>query len=464
MTNNQTHKPDMQALKKYQLRKRWAKVAWVYTILLSISTMMLGVFFVAFMASLKDNPLEQPFRFNFPQVQPSNWVSAHNLGKQTGSSGFMSSLKPGAKIDFFVTYATSEGKKFTVPKIEIPKLRAGTGMGAVLIKEHAADYITITDPVLIEQQENISFEGGIGKTKKLQQGHSGTWQFTLSYAGDAPELSKLPMNIIAPRGQVLIDSTIPPNRTERLGRVSAWDNIATGSLGYIFKNYVRVYTETVSVDTQERLFLTWTINSFFIAIGKVILTLFFACTAGYALARIKFTGSRIIFTLMLVSMIIPGQVTFISNYLVFKTVGLLQTPWAVIMMVVASAQVLIMKQFFENLPKELEEAAIIDGANHFTILFRIFMPLAKPALITVTILGFQGAWNDFFWPLIVLNGDAEALTLPVGLLSLRNAYGVAGDWNLILAGSFLSTIPVLIIFIIFQRYFVDNDINSATKG
>lgn len=103
-------------------------------------------------------------------------------------------------------------------------------------------------------------------------------------------------------------------------------------------------------------------------------------------------------------------------------------------------------------------------ASPATILWRIFMPLAKPAIMSVTILGFQGAWNDFFWPLIVINSPTEAFTLPVGLLSLRNAYGVAGDWNLILAGAFLSTIPVLIVFIIFQRYFVGNDISSAVKG
>lgn len=88
----------------------------------------------------------------------------------------------------------------------------------------------------------------------------------------------------------------------------------------------------------------------------------------------------------------------------------------------------------------------------------------EAAILSVTILGFQGAWNDFFWPLVVINSPADAFTLPVGLLSLRNAYGVAGDWNLILAGAFLSTIPVLIVFMVFQRYFVGNDISSAVKG
>ena len=133
-------------------------------------------------------------------------------------------------------------------------------------------------------------------------------------------------------------------------------------------------------------------------------------------------------------------------------------------MLVASAQVLIMKQFFDTVPKELEEAAQVDGATPPQILWHVFLPLAKPALASISILAFQGAWNDFFWPLVVLTSPAEAYTLPVGLLSLRNAYGVAGDWNLLLAGSFLSMLPVLLVFIVFQRYFVNSQVASAVKG
>jgi len=167
---------------------------------------------------------------------------------------------------------------------------------------------------------------------------------------------------------------------------------------------------------------------------------------------------------MIFSMTIPGQVTFISNYEIFNALGILNTPWAVITMLVASGQVLIMKQFFEKFPRELEEAAIVDGASPLAILVHVFLPLAKPALASIIILGFQGAWNDFFWPMVVLTSPADVYTLPVGLLSLRNAYGVAGDWSLILAGSFLTTIPVLVVFIIFQRHFTGNNIGSAVKG
>ncbi|MBC7004822.1 carbohydrate ABC transporter permease [Photobacterium sp. BZF1] len=454
----------MEQISKFHARRRWAKVAWVYGSLMMIATVMLGTFVVAFMASLKDDPLEQPFKFNFAQVQPANWSAAYQLGNDGNNAPWFGGFAPGADITFQVTYAVEAGDELAIPVIEVPRRRPGTGMAAAITTEFAADYAVVSEPKLIGEASDVTFVEQRGKREITRQGNSATWEFTVRYEGDGPVVDTLPLNITAPRGQVLVDSTLSPNRMERRGRVAAWDNLAPGVIGYVFKSYVRVYTESVSLETGKSLFMSWTMNSFFIAFGKVLLTLFFACTAGYALARLKFTGARFVFAFMLLSMMVPGQVTFISNYLIYRDIGLLNTPWAVITAIVASGQVLIMKQFFESVPKELEEAAIVDGANPATILFRIFMPLAKPAIMSVTILGFQGAWNDFFWPLVVINSPTDAYTLPVGLLSLRNAYGVAGDWNLILAGAFLSTIPVLIVFIIFQRYFVGNDISSAVKG
>ncbi|WP_394149764.1 carbohydrate ABC transporter permease [Vibrio maritimus] len=463
-TDSSPIQPTMEQIAKFQARRRWAKVAWVYSSLLLVATVMLGTFVVAFLASLKDDPLEQPFKFSFAQVQPSNWSAAYDLGKQGNNAPMFGGFAPGADINFTVTYAVEAGEELVTPKIEVPRRRPGTGMAAAIVTDFAADYALVSEPVLVSSEQDVTYIEKRGRREVEKQGHSQTWSFSIRYDGTGPEIATLPLSVEAPRGQVLIDSTLAPSKMERRGRVAAWDNAAPGFIGYVFKSYVRVYTESVSLETGKSLFMSWTINSFFIAIGKVLLTLFFACTAGYALARLKFTGARAVFAFMLFSMMIPGQVTFISNYLIYKDIGLLNTPWAVITAVVASGQVLIMKQFFENIPKELEEAAIVDGASPAVILWKVFMPLAKPAILSVTILGFQGAWNDFFWPLVVINSPADAFTLPVGLLSLRNAYGVAGDWNLILAGAFLSTIPVLIVFMVFQRYFVGNDISSAVKG
>ncbi|MFH5070372.1 carbohydrate ABC transporter permease [Enterobacter cloacae complex sp. 2024EL-00215] len=453
-----------QHLSRYYAIRRWSIAAWVYGGLLFVSTLMLGTFAVAFMASLKDDPLEQPFRFSFAQVQPGNWGAAWQLGKAGNHAPFFGGFAPGANVQFRVTYAAPADKDIQAPDIDIPRRRPGTGMAAAVMTDFAADYATVSPPQLVEQRNDVTFTDKDGTMVVTKKGHSKTWEFTVKYDRDGPLLATLPLTLTVPRGQVLTDSTLDPTKIERRGRIATWDNVVPGVIGYIFKSYVRVYTESVSLDTGKSLFMSWTINSFVIAIGKVILTLLLACTAGYALARLKFTGARAIFVFMLFSMMIPAQVTFISNYLVFRELGMLNTPWAVITSVIASGQVLIMKQFFENIPKELEEAALVDGASPARILWEIFIPLAKPAILSVTILGFQGAWNDFFWPLIVINSPADAFTLPVGLLSLRNAYGVAGDWNLILAGAFLSTVPVLIIFIVFQRYFVSNDISSAVKG
>jgi multiple sugar transport system permease protein len=451
-------------LERLHSRRRWAKVAWVYLTLVLVATVMLGTFVVAFLASLKDDPLEQPFRFNFAQMRPANWSAAYRLGNEGGQSPWFGGFKPGADVHFTVTYAVPEGKEIADPVVQIPRRKPGTGMAAAITKDFATDYAELSPLEPISQQNHVRFHPHDSDSQEPQLGTSKTWKIRVRYKGDGPTISTLPLTMTVPSGQVLVSSTLDVTRLERRGRTASWDNITPGALGYVFKSYVRVFSESVSLDTGKSLFLSWTVNSFLIAIGKVLLTLFFACTAGYALARLKFTGFRLIFTLMLLSMMVPGQVTFISNYLIFKDLGLLNTPWAVIGMVVASGQVLIMKQFFEGIPKELEEAAIVDGASPLTILWRIFLPLAKPALLSVSILGFQGAWNDFFWPLVVLNSPADAYVLPVGLMSLRNAYGVAGDWNLILAGAFLSTVPVLILFIVFQRYFVGNDISSAVKG
>lgn len=320
----------IEEISKFQARRRWAKVAWVYSALLLVTTVMLGTFVVAFLASLKDNPLEQPFTFSFAQVQPSNWHAAYQLGKEGNDAPFFGGFGPGAEVNFSVTYAAEEGKTLATPVIEVPRRRPGTGMAAAIVKDFASDYAVVSEPILVNTKDNVTFVEKRGRREISKKGHSQTWNFTIRYHGDGPEVATLPLTVEVPRGQVLIDSTLSPSKMERRGRVAAWDNAAPGMIGYVFKSYVRVYTESVSLETGNSLFMSWTINSFFIAIGKVLLTLFFACTAGYALARLKFTGARAVFAFMLFSMMIPGQVTFISNYLIYKDIGLLNTPWAVI--------------------------------------------------------------------------------------------------------------------------------------
>ena len=442
-------------------RRAIARLAWLYAFLLVISTITLGVFVVAFIASLKDDALREPTKLSIEQLRPANWASAWRLGAQGGHSALLGGIEPGARLTLTFTYANTDSSELREPVINLPRLRRLDS------DEHHSLHsdIRIGTPIQIGGDvEEVSYDEVSGTLVTPRVGVSRTWQVAIEHAGTERVYDRLPLVVEAPKGQVLINSDLPPARIERRGRVSSWDNIVPGAAGYVFSNYVRVIDDSRSLDTGESLFLIWTGSSFFIAILKVLLTLIIACTGGYALARFQFPGSRLLMMALLLSLMIPGQVLFISNYLIYRDIGLLNTPWAVITAVVASAQVLIMKQFFESIPREVEEAAIVDGASPAAILTRIFLPMSMPAVASVTILGFQGAWNDFFWPLVVLTSPAEAYTLPVGLLSMRNAYGIAGDWGLILAGSFLSVIPVLIIFILFQRYFVESDTSSAVKG
>ncbi|WLD57570.1 carbohydrate ABC transporter permease [Salinispirillum sp. LH 10-3-1] len=439
-------------------RRQAASLIILYGILLAVATVLMGTFMFALLASLKRDPLEQPFRLAFEQIHPANWVVAWRLGRQGSGDAFWGGFGPSGDVTFELTYAAPADVELVEPAIEVPRRRPGTGMAAAVYRDFAADHIvdwTIEHAAL--EPFEVEVDGVVTPWQRA------TWTIRFRHDNEGPRIERVPLTAEAPLSQTLVDATLPPTRIERRGRVASWENITPGSLGYVFNNYRRVIKESVDLNTGNSLFVSWFKNSFFIAAGRVILTLVFATMAGYALARLRFPGNRALFMLLLVSMMIPVQVTFISNYLVIRDINLLNTPWAVIMVTIVSAQVLIMKQFFQSIPKEIEEAALMDGAGYWTTFYRIVLPMSRPALVTVTIMAFQGAWNDFFWPLVLINSPASAFTLPVGLLSLRNAYGGAGDWSLILAGAFMSTVPVLIMFMLFQRYIVDNPIASGSK-
>jgi len=222
----------------------------------------------------------------------------------------------------------------------------------------------------------------------------------------------------------------------------------------------------VDISTGERLFGDWLRNSFVIAVGRVILIMTFATVAGYALARMNFRGKDLVFALVILSLTIPAQVTFISNYLVMRDLQLLNTPWSVILVYHVSfpTAVLLMKQFFEGFPREIEEAAVIDGASRLRVLWSVVLPNSRPALMANAILAFQAAWNDFFWPFVLITSPPENLTVQVGLMGLRQQGGQGeGDWGLVLAGAFISIVPMVLIFILFQRYIIDSQTAEAVK-
>jgi multiple sugar transport system permease protein len=206
----------------------------------------------------------------------------------------------------------------------------------------------------------------------------------------------------------------------------------------------------------------WLSNSVFLAVLRVLTQVFFSALAGYAFARMEFPGKNIVFAFMLATMMIPGAVRLIPGYVLITKIGWINTYWSLIVpSLVEPFGIFLMTQFFKAIPKEIEEAAFMDGADRFFIFWRVVMPLARPALITLAILSFQGSWNDFLTPLLYLNKPI-AYTLPVGLAYFKSTYNTL--WNFILVGSMFNTIPVLIIFFIFNRYFIEGVAYTGVKG
>ncbi|RLC82813.1 MAG: carbohydrate ABC transporter permease [Chloroflexi bacterium] len=217
------------------------------------------------------------------------------------------------------------------------------------------------------------------------------------------------------------------------------------------------------VVTTFELFPRWLLNSTLIAVVVTIVRTIFCAMGGYAFARLRFPGRNLLFILMLASMMIPPQVTLVPNYLIIaKVFHLLDNLLAVILPGITTAfGVFMMTQFYKSIPVELEEAALIDGANRFQIFFRIILPISRAALITLALFTFQGSWNEFMWPLIVLQ-TPEKFTLPLGLKWFQSEYYTL--YSIVLAGSLFNSLPIIIIFFVFQRYFIRSIAVTGLKG
>jgi multiple sugar transport system permease protein len=208
--------------------------------------------------------------------------------------------------------------------------------------------------------------------------------------------------------------------------------------------------------------LRWAINSFAAATLHAVLVVIVASMAGYALARMEFRFKRTIFAVILSTLFVPQFVFLMPNYLLMDRLAWLDTLWALVVPGAAGAfGVFFMRQFFQAIPKELEEVAMIDGASAWTVFTRIILPNARPALATLTVLSFLANWNDFIWPLYVLFSP-ERLTLPAGLKLLQGAYTT--DYPVIMAGATLASLPVLVLYIFVQRYVIEGVARSGIKG
>jgi len=203
------------------------------------------------------------------------------------------------------------------------------------------------------------------------------------------------------------------------------------------------------------------LNSLFLSITVTVISLLFNSMAGYAFAKFKFKMKNKIFNLLLSSMIIPAQVTMLPLFLMLKSMGLINSYYAIIIPGMANIfGIFLIRQYAISIPDSLIESAKIDGANDFQIYYRIILPLCMPILITLALFTFMGTWNDFMWPLIVLT-DNSLYTLPVALANLMLEH--SKDPELMMAGSVITIIPVLIVFLFLQKYYISGIMSGGVK-
>ncbi len=220
------------------------------------------------------------------------------------------------------------------------------------------------------------------------------------------------------------------------------------------ENYVAVFN-------VSPFFFRWTLNSVILAAAVVVGRLVFCSLSGFAFARLNFPGRNFLFILMLGSMMIPGQVLLVPHYLIMRNLGWLDSYASLIIPGISSAfGIFLMTQFLKSIPKDLEEAALLDGCSYIRIFWQVILPLTKPAMATLAIFAFTSSWHDFMGPLIYLN-SVEKFTLTLGLNFFRGQY--VDWWSYILAGAMFSNIFPIAIFLMFQRYFVEGIRLSGLK-
>jgi len=214
------------------------------------------------------------------------------------------------------------------------------------------------------------------------------------------------------------------------------------------ENFQRLFSQRT---LQDQIYIgKWFLNSLFVAGVVTIFNVFFDMLAGFAFARRKFPGRDVLFVMLMSSIIIPGSVTLIPLFSLIIHLHLYNSLWGVILPSISSpVGIFLMRQYIRTLPDSLEDAAKLDGASEFQIFYKIILPLSKPIMAVWAIFVFMGTWNSFLWPLIVLN-DPSKYTLQVGLASFQTKYTT--DYGLTMAGTALSAVPMVIFFLLFQKY------------
>jgi multiple sugar transport system permease protein len=281
----------------------------------------------------------------------------------------------------------------------------------------------------------------------------------------------------------LVDPTTPPAQRRRRRRPSGWHLVLVPAALLMASPLIWMLVTSLSTLPETRHlpptlphslhwhnfvdawtgspFGRWMLNSLIVSTTCVASNLVLCSLAGYAFARLRFPGSRIAFIATLATLMVPFQVVMIPTLLIVKSLHLVDTlPALIVPNLVTPFGIYLLRQFFLSLPVELEEAAIIDGAGRLRILRSILLPLMGPPLSTVAVLTFLSVWNDFLWPLVVTSSP-DTMTVQLGLATFQSAHFT--DWPLLMAGTLMSQLPVLILFVIGQRFFVSSIATTGIK-
>jgi len=218
------------------------------------------------------------------------------------------------------------------------------------------------------------------------------------------------------------------------------------------------FTSVLSAGSLPR----WFFNSLLTSVTITVVTVLFSSMAAFSISRVPFRGRNLVFWIIMAGIMVPTEALIVPLFLEINSFHMINTYWAIILPQLASPiAVFIFKQFFDGVPHELEEAAVLDGASRFRIYWQIWMPLSRPAIAAVTIFTFISSWNNFLWPLIAITGT-DMMTIPVGVATVQSAYGV--HYAQIMATSVLAALPLILLFVFFQRQIVQGIASTGIKG
>lgn len=370
---------------------------------------MLATSFKSPQEALQARPIWLPER-----MKPQNWLKAARLG----DSPLLGGLGPGRSVELF--FPAPEGKP---PRALVPRTPGA-----------------FTDPRAEGTRVEVAYREG-GYVVRLTNTTKGAF-------------SLLPLVVLWPK-EVPLQPPLPPDALRSQGEDwrLEWVNAVPGALGYVFHNYLEAWRAA----PWGRYFF----NSFFTAFTQVAVGLFLAALAAFALARIPFPGKEGVFVLILATMMVPGEVLLIPNYVLLARLGWLDTYYALIVPWLASVfGIFLLRQFYLSLPQDLFDAARIDGAGYLTQLFRIALPLSLPGLVSYGIFTFLGAYNALLWPLIVTQSP-EMRTVQLGLQAFVSEAG--SDYGALMAASTFVILPVILGYFVAQRQFIQSIARSGLK-